>query len=176
MRLRPITPVDAGRVAAFVNGLSFGTRYFRFGRGDVRFSEDDAAKRCDPDPSLCRHFVVVTDDDDKEIQIASARFYIQPDRESCELTILVADAWQGSRVAHRLLTTLIQSARECGLKRMCARVLATNTRMLSFARRHGFVAAADSDHPAIRTLYLLLHDIPDAQTGADSHPSVRSPC
>jgi L-amino acid N-acyltransferase YncA len=148
-----------------VHGLSFGSRYFRFGRGDVEFSESEAAERCDPDHATCRHSVVVTDENGAEIVIASARFYIQPDGESCELTILVADAWQGTRVAHRLLTTLIEEARDAGLKRMYARVLASNTRMLKFAQRHGFAVAADTDNAAIKVLNLQLDRAGSAAAG-----------
>lgn len=163
VRLRPIAPVDAGRMAAFVHGLSFGTRYFRFGRGDMRFTGEEAARRCDPDPAVCRHFIVVTDEDGAEIQVGSARFYIADDGESGELTILVADAWQGSRIAHRLMTTLIESARECGLKRMFAQVLASNTRMLKFAQRHGFAVTAETEHAPIKILSLALDQTRDAR-------------
>lgn len=165
VRLRPIAPTDAGRLAAFAHGLSFGTRYFRFGHGDIRFSEEEIARLCDPDPAVCRHFIVVTDEDGAEILIASARFYIQGDGESCEMAIVVADAWQGSRVAHRLITTLIRSARDCGLKRMYVRVLATNTRMLKFARRHAFAVTSGTDDAAIKVLSLLLDETNHAGAG-----------
>jgi RimJ/RimL family protein N-acetyltransferase len=168
VRLRPVAPKDAGRLAAFARGLSFGTRYFRFGRGDVRFSEEQVARLCDPDQAAYRHFIAVTDENGAEILIGSARFYIQPDRESCEMAIVVADAWQGSRVAHRLMIALIQSARDCGLKRAHVKVLATNTRMLKLAQRHGFAVTSGTDQAAIKTLSLLLDETNHARAGTEA--------
>jgi RimJ/RimL family protein N-acetyltransferase len=160
LRLRPVAPSDAERMADFVRRLSFGTRYFRFGRGDVVFTSAELAPLCDPDPEAGRHFVVVADKNGVETQIiASARFYILAAGECCEMEILVADSWQGSHVAHRLMTTLAKSAKDCGLKRICARVLPTNARMLGFAQRHGFVLRSGADHGTIRTLCLLLDEI-----------------
>lgn len=119
---------------------------------------EEIARLCDPDPTVCRHLVVVADENGAEIPIASARFYIQADGESCEMAIVVADAWQGSRVGHRLMAAMIQSARECGLNRMYLQILATNTRMLRFAERHGFVVTSGTDSAAIKTLRLLLDE------------------
>lgn len=154
--LRPVSPGDAERLAEFARGLSFATRYFRFGRGDIEFSEEDVRLLCEPDPALARHFIAVIEEDGREIQIGSARFMIRPDRETCDLGILVADAWQGTPVAHRLLMMLIEAARACGLGRMTADVLATNMRMLRFAQKHGFVATSEEDAPGVRRLVLAL--------------------
>jgi RimJ/RimL family protein N-acetyltransferase len=155
--LRPVAPGDAARLAAFARGLSFATRYFRFGRDDIEFTEEEVRRLCNPDPAFARHFIAVTEDEGHEIQIGSARFQIQDDRETCDLGILVADAWQGTRVAHRLLVKLIEAAKECHLRRMTADVLATNIRMIRFAQRHGFVATTEEDErPGIRRLALAL--------------------
>jgi len=158
VKVRPIAPADVERLAAFADGLSFGTRYFRFGHGDFQFSEVEIARLCNPDLANCRHLIVVTEENGAEIVIASARFYILADGESCEMAIVVADAWQGSHLGHRLMACLIESARECGLGRMYIEVLATNTRMLKFARRHGFAVTSRTDRAPIRTLCLVLDE------------------
>jgi ribose 5-phosphate isomerase A len=155
--LRPISPADGARVRAYLEGLSFGTRYFRFGRGTIEFSEQHIFAICNPDPVTCRRFIVVAEEGGEEIQIASSAFFLLEDGESCEITLLVADAWQGTRVAHRLLEVLIDSAREFGLKFMCVEVLPTNVRMQRFALRHGFVlTSSNPDIPAIKTYRLAL--------------------
>jgi len=159
IEFRPVTPNDNERLAAFARGLSFSTRYFRFGRGDAEFTDDQVERLCNPDAAVARHLIAVTDENGKCIQIGSARFQVEQDGESCDLGILVADAWQGTRVAHRLIMLLIDSARERGLKRMTAHVLGTNVRMLRFARRHGFVAVPGCERPAIETLSLCLQGI-----------------
>jgi len=158
VKLRPIAAADVGRLAAFARGLSFGTRYFRFGHGEFRFSEVEIDRLCHPDLANCRHLIVVTEENGAEVVIASARFYILEDRQSCEMAIVVADAWQGSHLGHRLMAGLIESARECGLGRMYVQVLASNTRMLKFARRHGFAVTSATDRAQIRTLCLVLDE------------------
>jgi acetyltransferase len=156
IRIRPIAQDDVDRVAAYLGGLSVGTRYFRFGRSDARFSRDDLIRICNPNPAECCRLIVVTEQDGLEVQIASAAFVVGNDRESCELSILVADQWQGTRIAHRLMSHLIERAAEFGLNRMFAKVLGTNSRMIRFAQRHGFKFAHDTDHAPIKTLVLVL--------------------
>lgn len=143
-------------VAAYLAGLSAGSRYFRFGRANIDFPPAEVAAMCNPDASVCRRFVAVTEQDGGEIVIASGDVETQADGETCEFTILVAESWRRTRVAHRLMLVLAESAKHSGLKTIVVRVLATNTPMLKFALRHGFVLMADGQHPAIRNLCLSL--------------------
>jgi len=156
VHIRPIAQHDVDRVAAYLDGLSVGTRYFRFGHWDMHFSREDLVRTCNPDPAGCRRLIAVTEQNGVEIQIASAAFMVGPDRESGEITILVADQWQGTRVAHRLISLLVQTAREFGLKRLFAKVLRTNSRMIRFAQRHGFKFVHDTGHAPIKTLVLVV--------------------
>lgn len=156
IRLRPIASGDTERLAAYLAALSIGTRYFRFGRTDVVYGEKDLQRVCNPDPAICRRFVAVTDAHGKEIQIGSAAFIIGADPDACDITILVADAWQGTQVAHRLITLLVEAARLRGLKRMHAQVLGSNRRMLAFAHRHHFRSMSDVEHEAVKSLVLNL--------------------
>ena len=155
-KLRPVVSTDAGGLAALARGLSFATRYFRFGRGDVDFSEVELARLCDPANGGRHHHVVVMEDRGDPLPIASARFQVRPDSQECDMAILVADAWHGTGVAHRLMAALIERARLAGLTRMHADVLATNTRMLRFAQRHGFAVAPGPQPGGIRALSLYL--------------------
>jgi RimJ/RimL family protein N-acetyltransferase len=146
------------RVAAYLDGLSVGTRYFRFGRLNTRFSREDLVRTCNPDPAGCRRLIAITEENGIEVQIASAAFVVGTDKESGELTILVADQWHGTRVAHRLMSLLVRSARDFGLKRLFAKVLGTNSRMIRFAQRHGFKLVHDAGHAPIKTLVLVLEE------------------
>jgi GNAT superfamily N-acetyltransferase len=156
VRIRPISQHDVDRVAAYLDGLSVGTRYFRFGRWDTQFSRDDLIRICNPNPAECCRLITVTEQEGVEVQIASAAFVVGNGRESGELSILVSDQWQGTRVAHRLMSHLIERAAGFGLNRMFAKVLGTNHRMIRFAQRHGFKFAHDTDHAPIKTLVLVL--------------------
>jgi len=156
--LRPIAPTDQALTNAFVQNLSFATKYFRFGRGDMAFSPEQLAVICNPDPRLCRRLIALITGPAGDIQIGSAAFAFRPDKKHCDLTITIADGWQGTRVAHYLMSMLIETARECGVFKMYAQVLATNRRMQAFAQRHGFQLLASDANGGVREFCLSLHD------------------
>lgn len=141
---------------AFIEGLSFGARYFRFGCGEPHFSDAEFRRLCDPDTSVCADFIVVRSKDGGESAVASARYCVQPDGKRCEFAIAVADDWQGRGLGRRLIEALLKNARRNGLILMFGKVLATNGRMLEFARRNGFEVLTDAGDPAIRTVTLAL--------------------
>jgi RimJ/RimL family protein N-acetyltransferase len=163
LTLRAVAPTDVGAMARFIDGLSLGTTYFRFGRLSIQFSADELAAMCARDPGSGRHLVVAAEHNGGEVLIASAHYFPLADEHCCEMEILVADAWQGHRVAHRLLRALAQSATSDGLQRMFATVLPTNQRMIRFAQRHGFKPVGGSRQSRLRTLCLELDTarIPD---------------
>ena len=59
MELRPIQHSDADLLMAFVKCLSFGTRYFRYGRGNFELREEEIQRVCHPDPERCVHLLVL---------------------------------------------------------------------------------------------------------------------
>ncbi len=152
LTFRPITAKDADLLADFATGLSYATRYFRFGHGDTWFTREQLVAFCRDPGKGQRHWVVIGDEGGKPACIASGGYVLDTDWHSCELVILVADAWQGTQVAHWLLETLVQAAQDDGAKRMMARVLVTNIRMLRFAKRHGFAISSHCVDLAILTL------------------------
>ena len=156
--LRPVRTTDAQRMLEFLNGLSYGTRYLRFGSGSAACADEHAARLCDPSPSAWRRFTVVTDKAGSEMSLAAASYYIQDDRENCDLTILVADEWHGSPLAGWLLTSVLDDARRCGLKRVHAHILAINQRMIRLALRHGFVESPETSQAPIKLLILALDE------------------
>lgn len=152
LSLRPVHPADAERMRAFIEGLSFSARYFRFGCGEPHFSDAEFRHLCNPDTSVCADFIVVRRKDGRQAAVASARYCMQPDGKSCEFAIAVADDWQGCGLGRQLMQALLTSARRNGLVLIYGKILATNGRMLEFARRSGFDVLTDADNPAIRTV------------------------
>ncbi len=146
LAIRPMAATDIDIARAFIRKLSFGTRYFRFGRGDLDFSDEELQGVCSADPRTNTHLVVVANDrSDKASIVASARYVVQDDGESCLFGLVVADAWQGHGLGQRLLRALFDSARQRGLKVMQGEVLASNTRMLGFLQKIGFVVEATTE-------------------------------
>jgi RimJ/RimL family protein N-acetyltransferase len=74
-----------------------------------------------------------------------ARYVVDASGAACEFAIAIDDAWQGSGLAGFLMRALIDTARAHGLARMEGIVLATNFKMLKFARQLGFSLQADAE-------------------------------
>lgn len=142
--MRPIRPDDAPNLMAFVRGLSFGARYFRYGRGDYEITEEAVQGICAPDPEKCIHFVALTSERGTEAIVGSARIVFSAGNPVGELAISVSDEWQARGVGSGLIDALAEGARRRGLETIQARILGTNTGMMEFMRRRGF-AIEDSD-------------------------------
>jgi acetyltransferase len=87
--------------------------------------------------------------DSQEVEIAVTRYGVNPDGDSCEFAIVVADDWQTKGVGARLLTLLMEAAKAKGFKKMEGEVLAENGAMLSLVKRVGFSVSTLPDEPAI---------------------------
>ncbi len=48
--------------------------------------------------------MAVTEVSGQEVELGIARYAINPDGQSCEFALVVADEWQGKGVAHKLMT------------------------------------------------------------------------
>ena len=141
--LRPIRADDATLISAFVRGLSFGARYFRFGRGDYDLTEEEVVRLCSPNPDACVHLLVLQRSDEGEAIVGSARIVFEAGSPAAELAITVKDEWQARGVGKRLVDALLANARQRGLAEVHARILGTNAGMIEFMHRCGF-AVEDS--------------------------------
>jgi acetyltransferase len=142
--IRPIRPEDAEIEQEFVRGLSAESRYMRFMNSLSELTPVQLVRLTQIDYDREMAFVATTPQAAGETQVGVARYAINPDGESCEFAIVVADDWQGKGLARRLMGVIIEAARNRGLKTMCGDYLAENARMLAFVQSLGFVL---SPHP-----------------------------
>jgi len=142
--LRPIRPEDAQMEQEFVRGLSEDSRYFRFMNTVRELSPAMLARFTQIDYDREMAFVAVRDEGGREVEIAVARYATNPDGQTCEFAIVVADSWQCKGLGRRMLELLIETARARGLKTMVGHVLAGNQAMLALCGKLGFRI---SDHP-----------------------------
>lgn len=137
--VRPVMPQDLAMEQEFVRRMSEDSRYFRF---MAHLHELPKRKRDNlVDIDYDRHMALVAtvpQADGRDVEIGTAQYVADPGEQACEFAIAVADDWQGSGVAGVLMATLIEAAREAGLARMEGYVLASNRKMLKFARQLGF--------------------------------------
>jgi acetyltransferase len=146
--MRPIMPEDAERERRFVQGLSDQSRYFRFFYQLHELTPAMLARFTQVDYD--RELALVALAPDGESIIGVARYIVNPDHESAEFAIVVADEWQGRGVARPLMEHLIASAKRRGLARLQGAVLKTNQKMLRFTKALGFSAHDDpEDHEQV---------------------------
>lgn len=148
--IRPIRPEDAELEQEFVRALSPETKYFRFMNTLRELSPAQLSRLTQIDYDREMAFIALIEEDGREVEIGVARYAMNPDGESCEFAIVVADAWQGKGLARKLMSLLIECARERGLKYMNGDFLAENRRMIDFVSRLGFQLSPHPEDPGIR--------------------------
>jgi GNAT superfamily N-acetyltransferase/predicted CoA-binding protein len=139
VRVRPIRPEDAALEQRFFEALSERSRYQRF-MHELRHL---------PPPMLARFTQL---DYDRELALVAlapggaefigvGRYAPNPDGESAEFALTVADAWQGRGLGRALLERLCRCARAAGYRSLEGHVLNANRDMLDLALRLGFAEA-----------------------------------
>lgn len=154
--IRPIRPEDVWLVQEFVRNLSEEARYFRFMKSVEALSETLLVRFTQIDYSREMALIAVHNEYDKEIELGVTRYAINPDGQSCEFALVVADSMRGTGLGHKLMTSLMDIARARGLKRIEGEVLKNNTSMLKLMKRLGFNAKTSEEDGNIKNVYLDL--------------------
>lgn len=159
--IRPIRPEDAELEQAFVRELSEESRYFRFMNSIQELSQAMLVRFTQIDYSREIALVAVTDAharkiDAKEIELGVARYATNPDGESCEFAIVIADDMHGRGLGSKLMTALMDAARERGLKVMQGEVLSQNSHMLKLMKNLNFTIETSKEDDSIKSVYKLL--------------------
>ena len=147
LHVRPIMPEDAELERAFVNGLSEQTRYFRFFYRLHELTPAMLARFTQVDYDRELALVAISDNGGTPTFVGVARYIGNPDQESAEYAVVVADAWQNRGVGHMLMVRLVDCARQRGFKRLEGAVLRNNTGMIRFVEGLGFVVQEDPEEP-----------------------------
>jgi acetyltransferase len=134
LELRPMRPEDAAAEQRFFHCLSERSRYQRFMQQMQQLP-----------PALLARFTQL--DYDRELAlvalhggefIAVGRYAPNPDGETAEFALTVADAWQGKGLGRALLERLCRTARNAGYRALYGHILSANRGMLDLASRLGF--------------------------------------
>jgi acetyltransferase len=148
--VRPIRPEDAEMERAFVEGLSPESRYYRFMYRVDKLSPMMLARftQIDYDRELALVAIAAPDGPEPRI-IGVARYVANPDGESCEFALTVADDLQHQGMGRRLMQQLMNAARDRGLEVMEGEVLAANRRMLRLCEGLGFRLVYSREEPDV---------------------------
>ena len=148
--VRPIRPEDAKIEQTFVDGLSPESKYFRFmyRMGDISPMMLARFTQIDYDREMALVAVENEGTDDARL-IGVARYVGNPDGQSCEFALTVADDVQKKGIGRQLMQMLMNIARDRGLTIMEGDVLAENRKMLRLCEKLGFRVARNPQDPEV---------------------------
>ncbi|MBK6651084.1 MAG: bifunctional acetate--CoA ligase family protein/GNAT family N-acetyltransferase [Betaproteobacteria bacterium] len=154
--VRPIHPDDAQMLQRLVRELSPENRYFRF-----------VSSIAELPPSMLSRFTLI--DYDREMALVAvirerkaddagefieterivgvSRYITNPDKSSCEFSLLVADDMGGMGLGSRLMLSIMEVARDKGLSEIDGLVLANNPNMLKLMRGLGYTIKTFAEDP-----------------------------
>lgn len=163
MRLA-IRPIESGDRAAFVAAferLSEESRYRRFLSPHDHLTAAELRYFTEVDHH--DHEALVAIDRDAGEGIGVARFVRDRERpDSAEIAVAVADDWQGRGIGTELLHRLADRAREEGISRFTALMLADNRPMIQLLSDLGEARIFDEGQGAVE----LAVDLPERGLGA----------
>lgn len=154
--LRPVQPTDAEMLQSLVRGLSEQSRYNRFASSLRELSVQMLARYTliDYDREMALVAVLtnrVADDDGSFVEteqiIGVSRYIANPDRNSCEFSLLVDDKFSGQGLGTRLMLEIMDVARDKGLNEIVGLVLRKNRPMLKLMNSLGFQVRPYDDDP-----------------------------
>ena len=146
--VRPIAPGDADALRDAFERLSLESRYERF------LSPMDHMSR-----AMVRYFTEVDHHDHEALValdsvddrlVAVARFVREDNPDVAEAAITVADDWHGRGLGTAMLNEIAERAREEGVKRFSAYVLARNDDMIDMLFRLGEARIVDRANGAVQ--------------------------
>jgi len=89
--------------------------------------------------------------------VGLAHYLRNPDGQGAEYALVIADDWQGQGLGRRLMSRLIEAAREQGLSYIEGMVLSNNRPMLSLMTGLGMTNDPDPDDSAMRRVWMSLN-------------------
>lgn len=148
--VRPIRPEDAEIEQDFVENLSAESKYFRFMQSMDKLTPLMLARFTQIDYDREMALVAVINEHTAHARILGvARYVSNPDRQSCEFALTVADAWQKKGIGRQLMQRLMTVARDRGIEIMEGEVLSQNSKMLRLCENLGFRTVHNADEPDV---------------------------
>lgn len=156
LTIRPIRPEDAQIEQDFVRGLSDQTKYFRFMQAIKELTPEMLVRFTQIDYDREMALIGVVEEAGREVQVGVARYVSRPGGDICEFAIVVSDDFRGRGVGARLMRSLMQNARDLGLRIMEGEVLTANSRMLALVKSLGFRIQTDPNDPSVKLVSKML--------------------
>ena len=107
----------------------------------VRFTQIDYSREM--------ALIAVAVEHEQEVELGVARYAINPDGDTCEFALVVADNMQGKGLGQKLMVALMEAARAKGLSVIEGEVLSNNHKMLKLMTRLGFDSKTSEEDQGI---------------------------
>lgn len=143
--IRPIRPEDAELEQEFVRGLSERARYSRFQLSLNELTPPMLARFTQIDYDREMALVAEASLEARPVLVGESRYVINPDGETCEFGLVVADAWRQRGIGAKLMLCLADAARERGLKSIHGDVLQDNIGMRRLMKSLGYTEEPGDD-------------------------------
>ncbi len=157
--IRAARPGDEGKIRMAFRNLEAETVYTRFFAFKNEVTDAELARITGVDFDRDVALLVTIGAGDAEVVIGGASYFATdaaaPDR-SAEVAFTIEEDYQGLGIASSLMRHLIRIARDTGLTRLEADVLARNLPMLSVFRRSGLPMTLRHDDDALHVTMSLL--------------------
>ncbi|MBV5298465.1 MAG: bifunctional acetate--CoA ligase family protein/GNAT family N-acetyltransferase [Rhodoferax sp.] len=163
--VRPVHPDDATTLQAFVRSLSPESRYFRFVSSMQELPANMLSRFTLIDYDREMALVAIHTETGLDAQgrpqeisriVGVSRYITNPDRSTCEFSLVVADDFKGQGLGSRLMLSIMDFAREKGLTEIEGLVLANNSNMLKLMRSLGFSIKSFPEDPDFKLATHLL--------------------
>jgi acetyltransferase len=163
--LRPIRPDDAQMLQDFVQHLSPESRYKRFVSHSKELTPLMLARMTLIDYDREMALVAVQKSNERNVDgdlqmsekiIGMSQYITNPDRASCEFSLVVSDDFGGQGLGSRLMLGIIEEARDKGLQEIDGLVLAKNAGMLALMLKLGFESKNYEDDPDFKLVTYIL--------------------
>jgi acetyltransferase len=154
--VRPVHPDDASMLQTFVRDLSPESRYFRFVSSMQELPANMLSRftLIDYDREMALVALITEESINLEGQtlastriVGVSRYITNPDRSTCEFSLVVADEFKGKGLGSRLMLSIMDFAREKGLTDIEGLVLANNPNMLKLMKGLGFTIKPFPEDP-----------------------------
>ncbi|MHA1221414.1 MAG: bifunctional acetate--CoA ligase family protein/GNAT family N-acetyltransferase, partial [Candidatus Heimdallarchaeota archaeon] len=136
--LRPIRPEDEPLEKQLIDGLSEESSRYRFFHILKDITHTMLTRYCNIDYDREMAIMAEYTSDGKKRSVGVSRLIIEPDGQTGEFAVLIADDFQDKGLGLKLSDMLVGIAKERGLKNIYALVLNDNKKMLGLANKLGF--------------------------------------
>ena len=151
--IRPIRPEDAVLEKNFHTRLSERTKYFRFMQALQELTPEMIVRFTQIDYDREMAFVAVTEDANMPSELGVGRYLMNPDGNSVEFALVVADDCQRLGIGSKIMKALIQTAKSKGMSFFEGEVLVVNKPMLSLVKKLGFsIETIADDNEVVRVV------------------------